>query len=119
MFKVHNYAFMSGMTSLPSRDGRIGFPILISHPKTTTVLTNTVLVVHKSDLRHIEPLPLVQLLFVLQYPLVEELLKFLVAVIDAELLEAVHLEVFWNGDHQLLGAQSSKKAHLNRRQNIA
>ena len=57
-------------------------------------LTNTILVVNESDLRNIEPLTFVQLLFVLQDTLVEELLQLLVTVVDAELLEAVHLEVF-------------------------
>ena len=50
---------------------------------------DAVLVVHKAHALHAEPFLLVELLLVLQDPLVEELLEFLVAVVDAELLETV------------------------------
>ena len=36
-----------------------------------------------------------------QNPVVEELLQFLIAVVDAELLEAVLLEVFWVKQKQM------------------
>ena len=55
---------------------------------------NAVLVVHKAHTLHPQPLLLVQLLLVLEDPLVEELLEFLIAVVDTKLLKAVYCKVF-------------------------
>ena len=54
---------------------------------------DAVLIVDKRYLLDTEALFLVQVLLVLEYPLVEELLQLLVAVVDAELLERVDGEV--------------------------
>ena len=59
-------------------------------------VTDAVLVVDVVDLLDVEPLLLVQRLLLLEDALVEELLQLLVAVVDAELLEAIHLEVLCN-----------------------
>lgn len=53
-----------------------------------------VLVVGELDLGHVQTFAPVQLLLVLQNVVVEELLQFLVAVVDAKLLKRVGLEVF-------------------------
>jgi hypothetical protein len=57
------------------------------------LLTNAVLVVNIVNLGHIEAFLRVQRLLIMKNSLVEEHLKLLVAVVDAELLEAVHWEV--------------------------
>ena len=50
------------------------------------------------DLLHIETLLFVKILFVFENSLVEKLLQFFIAVIDAKLLEAVGLEVLETRD---------------------
>lgn len=57
-----------------------------------------VLVVCVLDLSHRQSFLLVQFLLLLQHAFVEELLQLLVAVVDAELLEAVPLEILEAGD---------------------
>lgn len=52
------------------------------------------MIICELDFGNIKPLALVQLLLVLQDIVVEELLQFLVAIIDAKLLERVDGEVF-------------------------
>lgn len=59
----------------------------------TSALTNTVLVVHVGDLAQAESFLVVQMLFLFQNPLVEELLQLFVTVVDTELFEAVHGEI--------------------------
>ena len=54
---------------------------------------NDILIVRERNLRHIETFALIQLLFVLQNVIVEELLQLLVAVVDAELFKRVDSEV--------------------------
>ena len=51
------------------------------------------LIIHETNLLHSQSLFLVEILFVLQNSLIEELLQFFVAIIDAKLLERVHREV--------------------------
>ena len=59
---------------------------------------DAVLVVHEVHVLHPETFLLVQLLLVLEDPLVEELLQFLVHKVDGDLLEAVVLEDLEAGD---------------------
>lgn len=54
---------------------------------------NDVLIVREGDLRHIEALALIQLLFILQNVVVKELLQLLVAVVDAKLFKRVDREI--------------------------
>jgi hypothetical protein len=58
------------------------------------------LIVNKGDFLDSQPFFLVQLLLLFENSLIEELLKFLVAIVDAELLEAVDGEVLEAGDVQ-------------------
>lgn len=60
--------------------------------------TDSVLVVDVVDLPDAQALLLVKGLLVLEDPLVEKLLQLLIAVVDAELLEAVHSEVLCRSD---------------------
>ncbi|TKR93102.1 hypothetical protein L596_007623 [Steinernema carpocapsae] len=62
--------------------------------------TYAVLVVGVFDLGHIQTLFCVELLLLLQNPVVEELLELLVAVVNAELLERIQGEEFEAGDVQ-------------------
>lgn len=57
-------------------------------------LTYTVVVVRVFNTRNIKAFFRIQLLFLFQNPLVEEVLQLLVAVVDAELLERVHFKEF-------------------------
>ncbi len=58
------------------------------------------LIVNKGDFLDPQPFFLVQLLLLFENSLIEELLKLLVAIVDAELLEAVDGEVLEAGDVQ-------------------
>ncbi len=58
------------------------------------------LIVNKRDFLDSQPFFLVQLLLLFENSLIEELLKLLVAIVDAELLEAVDGEVLEAGDVQ-------------------
>ena len=74
---------------------------IILGPKTfTSVSLDPHLVVDEGDFLDPQPLFLIELLLLLEDPLVEELLQLLVAVVDAELLEAVDGEVLEPGDVQ-------------------
>lgn len=57
--------------------------------------TYAVLIVDVGDFRHVQGLPGIKILLELQYPLVEELLELLVAIVYAKLLEIVDLEIFY------------------------
>ena len=57
------------------------------------MLTNAVLVINIINPLDIESFLLVEVLFVLKDSLIEELLQFLITVVDAELLKAVFLEI--------------------------
>lgn len=54
--------------------------------------TNAILIVAVADSRHIQMLVCIQLLLLLQDPIIEELLQLLVRVVDAKLLERIRLE---------------------------
>lgn len=64
--------------------------------------TDAVLIVDVRDFRNVQGLSSVKVLLVFQYPLVEELLELLVAVVYAELLEAVDLEVLCKHERSIV-----------------
>lgn len=55
---------------------------------------NTILIIDELNFRHIQCFIAIKFLFVLQDPFVEELLKFLVTVVDAKLFERIIFEKF-------------------------
>jgi hypothetical protein len=57
--------------------------------------TYTILIVNKLNLLYLKSLPLIQVLLLFQNTIIEKLLKFFIAVIDAELLKAIDSEIFW------------------------
>lgn len=77
--------------------------------------TYAVLIVDVGDFRHVQRLPSVEVLLVLQYPLVEELLELLVAIVYAELLETVDFEVLYENESKSV-ASSLVAANLGNEQ---
>ena len=76
--------------------GKLGF--LVQKTEDTSSLglneINTILIIHKLDILDSKTLLLVQLLFILQDSLVEELLQLFIAIVDTKLLKAVNCKVF-------------------------
>ena len=69
-----------------------------SKPNQTFNKRDAILVVEKLNLFDVEAFFFVEILLIFENSLIEKLLQFLVAVVDAKLLEAVGLEVFESGD---------------------
>ena len=94
---------MIGVMSMDSLGEMLGigfrqFGLFVQDAENATGLgfyqTNAVLIVHKGNLFDTQTLFFVKVLLILEYPLVEKLLEFLVAIIYAKLLKTIHSEVF-------------------------